>query len=379
MGLKVNKTHALVDVLLRRRNLHTCHMMLSLLGRASPFELHLSISSMNSLRFARATRAPSRTVKLSHLQTRQFHPTRPTRLVNEVLDASAGLIHGVHSVTGLPWFASIPLTALLVRTAVGLPLQIYTRVNARRERDIAPLIHSWQVYYQNEARKLPPEKQDVALMKKVRNETAAKQNLLRKDWNVASGYKFANLLQLPVWFSLMESLRGMCGNKNGLVPWLLSLVESSDTPAESLHLTVEPTLANEGALWFPDLLAGDPSGVLPALLTLSILMNVRTGWTVTPLLAMADMPKLQMYQATFFRGLRVFIQIMAINVGASAAFYEMPTALLIYWISSTNVATLQTYLLEKYMFMRPPIPTYQKKYIAYKKPGDGDPFKLKLR
>lgn len=206
-----------------------------------------------------------------------------------------------------------------------------------------------------------------------------KHGFLRSKWKVASGYKFANFLQLPVWLSLMESLRGMCGNKNGLVPWLLSLIESSDSPGDSLHLTVEPTLANEGALWFPDLLAGDPSGVLPALLTLSILLNVRTGWTVTPLVTMADMPKMQMYQATFFRGLRVFIQIMAINVGVSAAFYEMPTALLIYWISSTNIATLQTFLLEKFMFMRPPIPTYKKQYIAYKKPGDLDPFKTKLR
>lgn len=341
------------------------------------FGHHFSTTNMNSLRFARAARVAPRSANAAFSQIRLFHPTKPTRLLNEALDASAGLIHGVHSVTGLPWVASIPLTALLVRTAVGLPLQIYTRVNARRERDIAPLISSWQVYFQNQARKRPPEEQNPGLMKKVQREIAIIRDELHEKWKVARGYRYANFLQLPVWLSLMESLRGMCGNNNGLVPWLLSLVESSGTPAESLHLTVEPTLANEGALWFPDLLAGDPSGILPALLALSILLNVRTGWTVTQLQTVADMPKLQMYQATFFRGLRGFVQIMAVNVGVSAMFYEMPTALLIYWIASTNVATLQTYLLEKHMFMRPPIPTYQKKYIAYQK--SGDPFKMKLR
>lgn len=179
----------------------------------------------------------------------------------------------------------------------------------------------------------------------------------------------------------MESLRGMCGNTNGLVPWLLSLIEpAKDTAGEavqSLHLTVEPSLANEGALWFPDLLAGDPTGALPVLLTASILLNVNMGWKSASRLEISEMPKLQMYQTIFFSGLRVFIQVLAVNVGFSGWFYEMPTALMIYWITSTNVATLQTWLLEKYMFSRPPIPAYKAQYLKYQ--NAGDPFRLKLK
>lgn len=333
---------------------------------------------MNSLRSVRALRAPSRIAALKHSQIRQFHPTRPARLVNEALDAAAVVLHGVHSVTGLPWFASIPLTALIVRTVVGLPLQIFTRVNARREGDISPLVHSWRVYYLKQARRSETTDRKTA-MEQVKKATQEKQRHLGKRWKVTPGYRYASALQLPVWLSLMESLRCMSGNTTGLASWVLSLLEPSKSPGDFLHMTVEPTLANEGALWFPDLLAGDPTATLPVLLSLSILLNVRTGWHTIPLPDMADMPDIQMYQATAFRGLRLFIQIMAVNAGAAAFFSQMPTALLIYWVTSTNIATLQTYLLGKYMFLRPPMETYKKQYIAFKKPGVSDPFRNKLK
>lgn len=89
------------------------------------------------------------------------------------------------------------------------------------------------------------------------------------------------------------------------------------------------------------------------------------------------MPKLQMYQNFFFSGLRAFIQVLAINVALSGWYYEMPTALLVYWITSTNVATLQTWWLGKYMFSRPSIPAYKSMHVKYEK--EGDPFRLKLK
>ncbi|KAJ5536921.1 hypothetical protein N7513_010107 [Penicillium frequentans] len=333
---------------------------------------------MNSLRTSsrvlRASRNAWSPVAPSYI--RYFHPTKPApNLINVALDASAGLIHGVHNVTYLPWVVSIPLTAVIVRTAIGLPLQFFTRINARRERDIAPLLHSNRVVLEKftKRRKMGPRE----LMKLVQENNKK----IRERWGVNSWYKLVNFAQVPVWISLMESLRGMCGNTNGLVPWLLSLIEpAKDTAGEavqSLHLTVEPSLANEGALWFPDLLAGDPTGALPVLLTASILLNVNMGWKSASRLEISEMPKLQMYQTIFFSGLRVFIQVLAVNVGFSGWFYEMPTALMIYWITSTNVATLQTWSLEKYMFSRPPIPAYKAQYLKYQ--NAGDPFRLKLK
>jgi inner membrane protein COX18 len=170
----------------------------------------------------------------------------------------------------------------------------------------------------------------------------------------------------------------MTGNTNGLFPQLLSWFGGRND-VENLDKIVEPTLATEGALWFPDLLAGDPTGVLPVVLSATLILNIRKGWGImTPSTDLADLPTMQLYQATFFRGLGLFLQLMAVNVGWSAYVSELPAALMIYWITSANVATLQTYLLEKYMFMRPPIPNLQKKFTAFERPDISDPFKQKL-
>lgn len=338
---------------------------------------------MNSLR-SRALHAPRRALPLAaHSQVRHFHPTKPAPWINEALDASAGLIHGVHNITGLPWVASIPLTALLVRTLVGLPLQMYTKVHLRRERDIAPLKQAWATWADLKKKQMEGGENRFKANMQINRDYGQKIKLLHQRWNISVMSRFAPFLQLPVWIMLMESIRGMSGNKNGLVPWLLSLIEgnqeATDAAINSLHLTVEPTFANEGALWFPDLLAGDTTGILPALLTISILLNVQAGWKATPRADLADMPRMEMYRAVSFNGLRMFIQVLALNVGLSGWFYEMPAALLIYWISSSNIATLQTWILGKKMFMKPPIPVSSRRYVDFKNPDVPDAFHMKLR
>ncbi|KAJ5298571.1 26S proteasome regulatory subunit rpn6 [Penicillium atrosanguineum] len=332
--------------------------------------------AMNNIRFMGALRPPTRAFLVNRRQIRHFHPTRPTRLVAEVLDVSSGFIHGVHSITHLPWVASIPLTAVIVRMLVGMPLQFITRVNARRERDIAPLIHSWRIMGTNKMQQLPAKEQKDR-KKRLSNFFIVMSKTLSKKWKIMPGYRFLNLLQLPIWLSLMESMRAMTGNQNGIIPYLLSFVSGQEGAASLPAL--EPSLATEGALWFPDLLAGDPTGTLPLLLSASIILNIRRGWGITtPAGDLADLPTAQLYRATFFRGLGIFLQILGLNIGMAAFANELPAALMIYWITSTNVATLQTFLLEKYMFMRPPIPNFQKKYMVYQRPGVSDPFKLKL-
>ncbi|KAJ5500453.1 Membrane insertase OXA1/ALB3/YidC [Penicillium expansum] len=162
----------------------------------------------------------------------------------------------------------------------------------------------------------------------------------------------------------MDSLRGMSGNNSGFIAWLSSFIESPQDPtsaAQSLHLTIEPTLANEGALWFPDLLAGDPTGVLPICLTASILGNVLIGWKVLALEADLAPSKDRDVQADHFHG---FVQ-------------GMPTALMLYWITSTNVATLQTWILDNKVFSPVNSGQFIQKPIAFEKPGDKDPFQLK--
>lgn len=326
-----------------------------------------SLCSLNVLRSPRIV--PKPTPAFQHI--RHFHPTRPSQsIINDVLNESSAFIHGVHWITGLSWVYTIPLTAFIVRMTVALPSQIYSRIHARKERDLYPLLQSWRKYHQDQIKKenagtsrpLSP----IQAHRRLSREMKHVRYVLHRRWGVSRYWKAANFVQLPIWISLMESLRAMCGSNQGLIPFLLSLTRSG---SGNVLPDPEPTLATEGAVWFPDLLAGDPTGILPAILTTSILLNIRMGWKATPLPEIAELPKTEMTKHIALRGLRLLVQFLALNVGISAFFQEMPCALMIYWISSTSVATVQTVLLEKYMSSTPPLKPWRPIYIGYLKPG----------
>ncbi|KAJ6044565.1 hypothetical protein N7499_007065 [Penicillium canescens] len=334
---------------------------------------------MFTLRSASSLHSVPRAVRLPRPQIRHFHPTKPASfsVINLALDTSSAFIHGVHTVTFLPWVLSIPLTAVIVRTFIAFPLQIFTKFHASREKRLQPLLQSWAVQIQEKTRMMPnvleAKQAFEALMKKRTKE-------LHRRWGISTTYRPVTILQLPVFLTLMESLRGMCGNNNGILLWILSRWEGSMDPAqasESLHLTIEPSLAAEGALWFPDLLAGDSTGILPVILTASILHNVTANWKKKSFQSVSDLPSLQMYKETSFIGLRYFIQVMAVYVGAASFFSQMPVALMLYWITSTNTATLQSWYLENRVFNERKLKTFEKKYIAFEKKGVEDPFQLK--
>lgn len=345
---------------------------------------------MYALRSSQALHLTRRAIQLPRSQVRHFHQTRPasSSIVDLALDGSTAFIHGVHTVSCLPWVASIPLTAVLVRTFVGLPILLYTRLHRHREKKIMPIISAWTKRY---AKKQTAERNGANLerfknlstaeiKKKAVLDIRKRTVQLQKRWGVSGKHKAISFLQIPVFIALMESLRGMSGNNNGIIAWLSSFIESSPDPAsaaQSLHLTIEPTLANEGALWFPDLLAGDPTGVLPFCLTASILGNVLMGWKVQPWRHIPLLPKNEMYKQIFFSGLRAFVIVLTCYIGFASFVQEMPTALMLYWITSTNVATLQTWVLDNKVFSPVVYNRFIEKSIAFEKPGDNDPFQLK--
>ncbi|QQK41674.1 Membrane insertion protein, OxaA/YidC [Penicillium digitatum] len=328
-----------------------------------------------------------RIVQLPRSQVRHFHPTRPASfgIIDLALDSSTAFIHGVHTVSSLPWAASIPLTAVLVRTFVGLPILLYTRLHRHRERKISPILSAWIKRY---SEKQVTQRNIASINNLTRAESKKKALVdirkrtvqLHKRWGVSGKHKAVGFLQIPVFIALMESLRGMSGNNSGLIAWLSSFIESPQDPtsaAQSLHLTIEPTLANEGALWFPDLLAGDPTGVLPICLTASILGNVLMGWKVRPWRQIPLLSKTEMYKQISFTGLRAFVIVLTCYIGFASFVQGMPTALMLYWITSTNVATLQTWVLDNKVFSPVMFDRFIEKSIAFEKPGDKDPFQLK--
>lgn len=266
--------------------------------------------------------------------------------------------------------------------AVAMPLQIHSKIHARRQRDIYPLVLSWRQHYQNmirerakerakarfEDRLLPTEAHSL-LRKNVKHKVVD----LHKRWKVNKYWQFFPFLQMPIWLSLMEGLRAMCGNDRGLISYLLTFSSTSTSGEQPITTVFEPSLATEGALWFPDLLAGDPTGVLPITLGISILLNVSTGWKTPRLREISDYPTLEMVRHLASRVLKGVMQSLAVYISLSAYYTGMPAGLMIYWITSTNIATLQSLFLDKYMFAIKPLKPWTKMYVAVLRPGEVKP------
>jgi hypothetical protein len=75
---------------------------------------------------------------------RGFSSSAPSRWsFNGPIEATAQLFHSIHDVTGLTYGISIPLTAILLRTVVTLPLVIYSQKKLNKRIELRPLFYHW--------------------------------------------------------------------------------------------------------------------------------------------------------------------------------------------------------------------------------------------
>lgn len=311
---------------------------------------------------------------LSH-RVRNFHATRPAAFIPEAIIAATACLHSVHATTGLPWVASIPLAAFGVRMCMT-PLLVWFRIRRRREEDIKPIIQCCIKHHQDairaeeiEARvQMKSSEVSTQLDKKMREKTA----VIRKEWGVSRWYPLINWVQLPVWLCFMEGIRNICGINMGLLRYLVPLSSKAGVPSFELP-GAEPSLATEGALWFPDLLAGDPTGLLPAMLGLTIWANVHFGFKTGSAAEASDKRDLQMYLSTAFIGVKKFLTYLAPYIAFSAWMSGMPAGMMLYWIVSTNTAMLQNKFYNRFLFVNKPLEALPRMHVRALKPGEMPP------
>lgn len=308
-------------------------------------------------------------------RVRTFHSTRPAPFVAELITAATGFLHGIHGISGLPWAASIPLTAVIVRTSIALPLLIFTRIHARKSGDITPLLYvnrkkiGEAIKQRNKATNtyMRPDQAE----KQLRKELQQKTKYLRDRYRINRYAPFAPMLQIPIWLSLMEGIRNLCGVNLGLFRYLLPL---PDKEGHAVDLPgVEQSLATEGAYWFPDLLAGDPTGYLPILLGLSIIVNVRSGWKTKTLAEASDYSGPVMTRLLFAKSLKELLSAAGIYIACTAYVTGMPAGMMLYWIASTNTATLHARFLDKFLFKSKPVEALGPMHVRLLRPGDKPP------
>ncbi|KAM9850199.1 cytochrome c oxidase assembly protein COX18, mitochondrial isoform 1-T2 [Aulostomus maculatus] len=211
------------------------------------------------------------------------------------------LLH-LQQASGLPWWLSITVSTLSIRTLVTLPLSVYQMVIIAR-------VEALQVEISELAKRL---RYGVSVRAKERSWTD-KQSRFQFSKNLRSivsqlyvrdnchPFKASLLVwvQLPLWISMSLALRN------------LSLDQSA------------PQLATGGALWFQDLTVPDSTWILPVCLGL-------TNLVIVELFSLQRVsPSVFQRSVTFaFRGFSVLMIPIAAYV---------PSSMSLYWLTSSLV------------------------------------------
>ncbi|EFE32935.1 mitochondrial export translocase Oxa2, putative [Trichophyton benhamiae CBS 112371] len=302
-------------------------------------------------------------VSIAAPSRRNFHASNPNQIIDTSVLVAHDVIQGFHSISGLPWVLSIPITAITVRCCVALPLQVWSILKAQQLQKLNPLLLTWSRVCQKKAmdeaimegRHLFPKAIEVSWQQDFK----IKRKELYKRWKIRPWAGYASILQLPVWLAMMESLRRMVGMSGGLLSIIQSWIESKVDGAPIIE--IEPSMAMEGALWFPDLLVADPIHVLPVVLAASMFTNVTWGWKVKSAAEISKLQRSEAIRERSFKILKRVLQGLSIWLAPVMIYSQAPAGLLIYWISSSTFATAQTQIVRRVMRTKaPPAPCREK-------------------
>jgi inner membrane protein COX18 len=263
-----------------------------------------------------------------------FHASAPRR--DPVLDAILYLPHEMMNLihTGAPWYAAIPLTAFITRGMLVTTAGAWARSLTARYIGLHPLRQALAFQKRDAILRTSnfrdPKQAMLAVKKEVRDEVAK----LDKRWNVTlTGQISWTFVQIPLFFAMAETIRQKSGAHDGLLGMGFSSIKGEDItlpddvalPDGDVVTTTshwfEPSLANEGMLWFPDLLLPDPTGALPFLV--SGLMFANIYYTKNTVQSDARWPSV----------IRNVLLGVALLVGPICQ--HLPSALMLYWGSST--------------------------------------------
>ncbi|KAI1636205.1 hypothetical protein F4809DRAFT_404864 [Biscogniauxia mediterranea] len=351
------------------------------------------MNSLRHLRPLRPLRAGSSLLARSHLQpslstfriffpphlrsrhgNRSFHTPA---ILTTVIQGTPDLLVNIHAATHTPWFLTIPLIALGVNLVFRLPFSVYSQRIVERRAQCNTVLQAWSTRIQLDALRadIQPSKRERNVkdqFDRVRKRLYGKLGL--QEWRLWSSF-----LSLPFWLIAIDGVRRLCGGPRGLLgslvlgsgdngpgsstgtgtspevtsPTSLMVADSiSDSPpvdlsaasgaADTVRQVIDPSLATEGCLWFPDLTVADPYHILPILLSASLVVNVipksRDGIRVlfgleTPQKEGAGL------KVVLQRGLSLGFHRALLLAGAvvGPATFDLPAAVHLYWLSSSLV------------------------------------------
>ncbi|KAE8843484.1 hypothetical protein HRS9122_04587 [Pyrenophora teres f. teres] len=276
--------------------------------------------------------------------TRAFHASAPRK--DALVDAILYLPHEMMSLihTTVPWYAAIPISAFVARGLLVTTAGVHARSLLARWFGLLPLRHALALQKRDEMLQQRTFRTPREATLAAKNELRQAASALDKRWKTTlKGQIGWTLGQIPIFFAMAETIRQKCGAQDGLMGMGIAAIKGEGTTMvnESGELVVritptawfEPSLANEGMLWFPDLLVPDPMGVLPFIVSGLMFSNIYFTKNAPP--TDAKWPK-------FIRRTLLSVALLIGPLGQ-----QMPAALMLYWCSSTTSVMLWNVWLDR--------------------------------
>lgn len=273
--------------------------------------------------------------RVSRSSSRAFHATPRRPIFGECLIQTHTVINSLHEITGLPWAASISLIGLGVAVVVHLPIALYCASIRRRQNEQGPELAKYRDSSQWGIKRDFAGKDASYKERRVQKVFAAHCHQLWKEKGIQHWKMGISFARYSIWFIIMDCLRRMTGIHEDFP----SLVWQSFTGRQGLDQTlddsvvhVEPTLAMEGAMWFPNLILPDPSLVLPFVLSASIFACNYSGFGVMRAIYLMENSAEGFLRVTRFN-VRMYRLRNILTLMIGPATLQFPSALLVFWIS----------------------------------------------
>ncbi|KAK6462513.1 putative mitochondrial inner membrane protein [Scheffersomyces coipomensis] len=281
----------------------------------------------------------------NHIQKRKY-----TMEIAAIVGSMTESMQALHTMSGMPWWALIPLTTFGLRSVWTLPLAILQRKRVRKQSQLRPIISAMNpVLRLNLARKSQLAKmaaseatgtEAVAVSQSplanmsyeqililASKETRKRQKALFKKNDVQL---WKNMIlpafQIPLWVAMSVCMRDLSG-------W---------TSWDNLsNKALDPALYKEGLLWFTDLTTADQLHAFPLILGIVALCNVEWTFKTFELLRPSQRKRLRPTLTDAVANISRMAVVFLMSISLHA-----PTALTLYWLSSQFYSLVQNIIMD---------------------------------
>lgn len=273
------------------------------------------------------------------------------------------MMSDLHTFSGLPWWAFIPLTTFSLRFFITSPISVIQRIGLQKQNELRPIAKAMAPVFrvklaqaaQNAQLKrdtmlkanpdspiMPNPLSDLNYQKitiLTAREKIKRQKKLFKQYGVQT-YKFMllPLIQIPLWVSLSFIFRSITGWND---PSKLSIMEGGN---------FDPSLTQESFFYLMDMSSQDPYFLAPIVLGLSVLINAEWNFKTAQLMNWTQSKEQQIGK---IHRPKIFDVIMTLSrcglMFLIAVSTQAPFALVWYWIWSNLFSLGQNILLDKYL------------------------------